>query len=134
MIDKIVIHCSDTPSGRPDTAEDIHRWHQERGWDGIGYHYVICLDGSVQRGRPDYWKGAHAGKYNTNSIGICLIGRDAYNEDQMDALYGLLVNKLQEYPDAKVCGHSDLDPKKPQCPGFDLKNWLECHNMGERKL
>ena len=53
---KIVIHCSDTPNGRPNTAADIHQWHLARGWSGVGYHYGICVDGKVGVGRwPMAW-------------------------------------------------------------------------------
>ena len=46
-IDKVIIHCSATPEGKDYTVEDIDRWHRERGFDCIGYHYVIYRDGSV---------------------------------------------------------------------------------------
>ena len=44
-IDSIIIHCSATKVGQDFTAADIDRWHRERGFNGIGYHYVVCLDG-----------------------------------------------------------------------------------------
>ena len=51
-IDKIIIHCSATPEGRPHSVEDIRRWHKAQGFADVGYHYVIGLDGAVFRGRP----------------------------------------------------------------------------------
>ncbi|MCS2648384.1 hypothetical protein NXX99_17370 [Bacteroides thetaiotaomicron] len=50
-IDSIIIHCSATKVGQDFTAADIDRWHRERGFNGIGYHYVVCLDGKLERGR-----------------------------------------------------------------------------------
>ena len=50
-IDSIIIHCSATKVGQDFTAADIDRWHRERGFNGIGYHYVVCLDGRLERGR-----------------------------------------------------------------------------------
>ena len=47
-IDAIVVHCSDSPHGRGNNAETIHGWHLARKWSGIGYHYVILEDGTVQ--------------------------------------------------------------------------------------
>ena len=122
-IKKIVVHCSDTPNGREHTAEDIHRWHKERGWDGIGYHYVIRINGTVDAGRPMYWQGAHVSGNNKDSIGICLIGRDEYAVKQLDALYWLIYKIKKEFPEAEVFGHCDLDSKKT-CPNFDVKEWL----------
>ena len=46
-IDKIIIHCSATPPDMHVDAERIDSWHKERGWSGIGYHYVIKRDGQI---------------------------------------------------------------------------------------
>ena len=46
-INEIIVHCSATPAGKPYTVEDIDKWHRQRGFDGIGYHFVVYLDGSV---------------------------------------------------------------------------------------
>lgn len=121
-ITRIVVHCSDTPNGRETSAEDIHRWHSEQGWDGIGYHHVVKLDGEIEAGRPRFWQGAHADPFNKNSIGVCLVGRDEFNADQMRALEGLVLSYKAEYPDAQVLGHCDLNPAKT-CPNFDVKAW-----------
>lgn len=47
QINEIIVHCSGTPRGMEVKAADIHRWHCERGWNGIGYHYVIGLNGDI---------------------------------------------------------------------------------------
>ena len=73
-IKEIIIHCADTPEGRDDKAADIDRWHKQRGFDRIGYHYVIDLDGTIEAGRDPDCIGAHCKGHNTNSIGICYIG------------------------------------------------------------
>lgn len=51
-INEIIIHCAATPEGKSFTVADIDHWHRQRGWKGIGYHFVIYLDGSVHKGRP----------------------------------------------------------------------------------
>ena len=50
-IDSIIVHCSATKAGQDFTAADIDCWHRERGFNGIGYHYVIRLDGKLEKGR-----------------------------------------------------------------------------------
>lgn len=117
----IVVHCSDSPH-RGDGAEDIHQWHLDRGWDGIGYHYVITEDGDQQPGRPLYWVGSHVAGHNANSIGICLLGQHDFTKAQIATLRKLLSRLTLQYPDAQVLGHSDLDPKKT-CPNFDVVAW-----------
>lgn len=51
-ITEIIIHCSATKEGMDFTVEDIDRWHRQRGFDSIGYHFVIYRDGSLHAGRP----------------------------------------------------------------------------------
>ena len=73
-ITKIIVHCSATPEGRDYTVADIDRWHRQKGWNGIGYHFVIYRDGSVHTGRDVEVMGAHCTGQNANSIGVCYIG------------------------------------------------------------
>lgn len=126
-IDRIIIHCSATPNGREDTAEDIHHWHLERGWDGIGYHYVIEVKARLVAGRPEYWKGSHAKGHNKNTIGICMIGTDKFNCDQWSILQNLIRKLKIKYPGVKVVGHNEISDKA--CPGFDVQEWLVEHNL-----
>ena len=120
-INYLVVHCSDSPAGRGDVAATIHRWHKEKGWDGIGYHAVILENGTVQAGRPIYWTGAHCRGHNSDSLGVCLIGKGDYTHHQFSALRHQLNDWLVIFPDAKVVGHCDLDGRK-KCPLFDVKN------------
>ena len=73
-IDSIIVHCSATKAGQDFTAADIDRWHRERGFNGIGYHYVIRLDGRLEKGREIDLAGAHSKGWNERSVGICYIG------------------------------------------------------------
>ena len=124
-IKELIIHCSDTPEGKHFTVEDIDRWHKERGWKGIGYHYVIYLDGSIHRGRPQSQVGAHCKGHNKNSIGICYIGgrglngkpKDTRTEEQKESLLELLRSLKCRYPKAGIFGHRDFANKA--CPSFD---------------
>jgi N-acetylmuramoyl-L-alanine amidase len=123
-INLIVVHVSDTPDGRDDRAEDIHRWHVERGWSGCGYHYVVCVDGIVEPGRPEYWVGSHVEGFNKDSIGVCLIGKYITNTIQLNALQTVLWDLRKRYPKARIVGHRDLDKKKT-CPNFDVQAWCK---------
>ena len=51
-IDSIIIHCSATRAGQDIKAKDIDHMHRVRGFNQIGYNYVIDLDGTVETGRP----------------------------------------------------------------------------------
>lgn len=126
-IKQIIIHCSDTKEGDHFTKADIDRWHKEKGYSCIGYHYVIYLDGSIHKGRTEDEIGAHCLGKNSTSIGICYIGgknadgepKDTRTDKQKAALLNLLKKLKQKYPKAKVYGHRDF--AKKDCPCFDAK-------------
>lgn len=129
-VTEIIIHCSATPEGREDTVEDIDRWHKERGFKCIGYHYVIYLDGSIHKGRDESTQGAHCPLHNANSIGICYIGgcvkegkklipKDTRTQEQKDAMLELLKDLAERYPDATIHGHNEFASR--DCPCFDVQ-------------
>lgn len=128
-INQIIIHCSDTIEGKNFTVDDIRRWHKERGWLDIGYHYVVYLDGSIHRGRSEEVVGAHCEGHNAHSIGVCYIGgkeagtfkaKDTRTPAQKESLIRLLIDLVCRYPDAEIVGHRDLANRK--CPCFDAKS------------
>lgn len=130
-ITKIIVHCSATPEGRDYTVADIDRWHKQRGWKGIGYHYVVYRDGSVHTGRDVAAIGAHCTDQNANSIGICYIGgcaadgktpKDTRTPAQREALRDLVELLKTEYPNATIHGHREFANKA--CPCFDVKTDL----------
>lgn len=128
-INLIVIHCSATREGKDFTVKDIDRWHKERGFKKIGYHYVIYRDGSVHEGRPLNEIGAHAAPFNKKSIGICYIGgldanaraKDTRIPEQKEAIVKLLTELKRQFPDAEIVGHRDLTNVHKACPCFDAR-------------
>ena len=121
----LVVHCSDTPETMYCDMPIIHKWHLERGFEGNGYNAGILRDGTLQLGRPEYWQGAHVAGHNHEALGVVLMGRTYYMESQYRRLGALLLFWKEEYPEAEVVGHGDLDPKKSFCPGFDVRSWWE---------
>lgn len=130
-ITKIILHCSATPEGRDYTVADINRWHKQRGWRGIGYHYVVYRDGSVHPGRPVEQIGAHTSGHNANSIGVCYVGglatdgktpKDTRTPAQRAALRNLVEQLRTEYPNVTIHGHREFAAKA--CPCFDVKTNL----------
>lgn len=125
-ITKIIVHCSATAAGKDFSAADIDRWHRARGFRSIGYHYVVRLDGSVERGRGEAEIGAHCLGQNGNSIGVCYIGglaadgktpTDTRTPAQKRALRELIASLKMRYPSASVHGHREFAAKA--CPCFD---------------
>jgi N-acetylmuramoyl-L-alanine amidase len=170
----IVIHCSASPNadslfrgktGTPsfqNPAQVIDQWHVERGFrrsdewrkrqnpdlKAIGYHYVIDRAGLVLTGRHVDEVGAHAMGYNQKSIGICLVGIDAFSPAQWNSLAYLVtaemarltgrngpadrnnpltrfaVPQLAKERGIVICGHRELPKVAKTCPGFDVAHWL----------
>ena len=130
-INKIVVHCSATQEGKNISAATIDKWHKKRGWRGIGYHYVIALDGSMEYGRPVEQIGAHVKGMNKDSIGIVYIGgveaergpdgdwvaKDTRTPEQKETLLMLLKVLKKLHPDATIHGHNEFAAKS--CPCFD---------------
>ena len=120
----IVIHCSAVKPDQMSSAAQIDTWHRQRGFHlGIGYHYVIRRDGSIEKGRPEWLIGAHCVNHNAHSIGICYEGgldirgdpADTRTEAQKTAMRQLLEDLHERYPRALILGHHDLNPQKA-CP------------------
>lgn len=115
-ITHIVIHCTATIEGINFSATDIDRWHKQKGWKGIGYHYVIGIDGTIEKGRAEYEMGAHVKGYNRNTIGIVYVGglnkkrtpKDTRTRKQKRTLKQLLIVLKQKYPEATILGHRDF--------------------------
>ena len=127
-INEIIVHWSATPEGRAHTVADIRRWHKQRGFVDIGYHYVIYLDGTIHAGRALERTGAHCTGHNKNSIGICYIGgmtkdmkmaKDTRTPEQKKALHSLLKQLRKQFPGARIFGHRDFAAKA--CPSFDAR-------------
>lgn len=121
-INKIIVHCSDSDFASHDDISVIDNWHKARGWVGVGYHYFIKSDGTVQKGRPDEAQGAHVSGHNHDSIGICLHGRKTFTDAQFYSLKALLYDLMIRHNlrTTDIYGHRDFDSKKT-CPNFDVK-------------
>ena len=126
-INKVIIHCANTPEGRDDKIDTIRQWHLDKGWNDIGYHYVIELDGQIQAGRPIELFGAHTLGQNKYSIGICYVGgmnksmtkpKDTRTEEQKESLISLIADLRKKYPVLSIHGHNEYSPKA--CPSFDV--------------
>ena len=129
----IVIHHAGFPDGDKDSsAEAIHKFHQEtNGWAGIGYHYVIRKDGTIEQGRKPQAVGAHAYHHNKNSVGICVAGNfnvAKIHSAQLDSLKLLTAWLCQKYKlnplkAGVIVGHRNLNDTS--CPGDNLYKKLD---------
>lgn len=127
--DYIIIHCAATKPDMDIDAKEIDKWHRQRGWRKIGYHYVIKRDGTLETGRELDEVGAHCKGYNHNSVGVCLVGgidNDGkpdtnFTDKQWESLAQLMWELKIPYPDAEIVGHNEFSSKA--CPTFNVREW-----------
>lgn len=129
-VDEIILHCADV--GRnwsfEHTAEqavsEVDRWHRNRGWKGIGYHYVIMPDGSWCQGRDTQDIGAHTLNRNAHSIGVLLCEKEEIKRLAQFSTYftraqwDRVVTISRTLGISKISGHNDYANKL--CPGFKV--------------
>lgn len=126
--DEIILHHAEASRA---SVEEVNRWHLERGWTGIGYHFYIRKDGKVYRGRPEWAVGAHAQGHNSRAIGICVEGSymtETMPQAQLDALKDLIRTEMRKYPGAKLLRHKDVN--STDCPGTNFP-WAEVQKYAE---
>ena len=144
-IKRIVVHCTATREGQSVSAATIRQWHLKQGWSDIGYHYVILLDGRVEKGRADNLVGSHVKGWNTGSLAIVYVGgldkdgkaKDTRTMAQKKAMKDLIAKLAGQHKVTRIVGHRDLSPDKDgdgvvekhewlkDCPCFDVPAWVK---------
>lgn len=115
--DRIIIHHA---AARTCTVQQIHQWHLNNGWSGIGYHFFIRKDGSIYRGRPEHTVGCHASGGNYNSLGVCFEGdymaEHTMPKAQLKSGNALVAHLKHRYIIKAVQKH--LQVSDTDCPGL----------------
>ena len=139
-INEIILHCTATPEGKEYSNAEITIWHKNRGFNTIGYHYVIGLKGEVRPGRDINVIGAHCKNHNSHSIGICYVGgledipgkpisqlpsKDTRTPEQKKALVKLVKELMVKYnlTTEQIHGHYQYDNKA--CPSFKIETFKQ---------
>ena len=132
LVKEIIIHSSATREEQQVSVDTIRDWHLAKGWNDIGYHFYIDLDGTINKGRDIDKMGAHCKGHNRNSIGICYCGgvetdgktpKDTRTQEQKDSLLNVLKTLKAMYPEAVIYSHSEFAAKA--CPSFDATEEYE---------
>ena len=132
FVSTVFLHCSASNSPFHDHVQVIRQWHLEKGWNDIGYHYFIRIDGTIQIGRDLETIPAAQKGYNQGSIAICLHGlnEEDFTEEQFNALI-LLCGQINVVYNRKISfrGHREVSSKL--CPVFDYKRVLNLNEHGK---
>jgi len=125
---RVILHCSATPDFVEQDKDfdrfglaDIKRWHIERGFGGVGYHFIVRRTGVIELGRPLELQGAHTLGHNTNSIGICYVGSRRPTPRQITSILNLYSVIYNDYGVrySNWFGHYEFTVMK-ECPGFSM--------------
>ena len=132
-IERVFLHCSATNVPSHDDVEVIRRWHIQRGWRDIGYHYFITSSGELQIGRRLSHAPAAQRGHNIGTIAICLSGLrlEDFNERQFETLVNLCEDMNEQIPDLTFHGHCEVSDKL--CPVFDYRAVLSLDKFGAIK-
>lgn len=124
----IIVHCTDTRCVDDIDCDIVRVWHKARGFEDIGYHYLIHPSGFIEIGRPIEYVGAHCVGYNKMSVGVAYVGgrdsnwnlADTRTYQQKIALAYCFLEILRFYPNIQqIVGHNDCSVK--YCPCFNAK-------------
>ena len=136
-IDLIVVHCTASPDYLDIGVKEVRKWHLDRGWSDIGYHYLVRRNGEIEAGRPEALPGAHAKGVNSHSIGIVWVGTNSPSPEQEKSLVGL-VNWLRGKYNIKienVKGHREAVKTDKTCPNLNMDRFraelIFIHNKPE---
>nr|XP_055199941.1 N-acetylmuramoyl-L-alanine amidase [Nyctereutes procyonoides]XP_055199942.1 N-acetylmuramoyl-L-alanine amidase [Nyctereutes procyonoides] len=121
--------CTDFAHCAADMRSMQHFHQDTRGWDDIGYSFVIGSDGYVYEGRGWHWVGAHTLGHNSRGFGVAFVGNytaelptEAALRTVQDVLPGCAVRAGFLRPDYTLLGHRQL--VRTDCPGDALFNLL----------
>jgi N-acetyl-anhydromuramyl-L-alanine amidase AmpD len=132
-IRQIILHCSALTYGN---ADQIRAWHTKRGFDDIGYHYIVLngrtksadeydrdLDGKIEPGRQINHMGAHCEDDNYDSVGVCMVGDREFTPAQIETVYDIIQDLRGQYGQIPVFGHYEKASGIRQgktCPNIDM--------------
>lgn len=141
-VKEIIIHCSATKEGADFKASSLDSWHKQRGFNKIGYHYVIDLDGTLEVGRELFENGAHTIGHNDKAIGICYIGgldkngnpKDTRTIEQKETLNQVIYTLMGIYNLNLEQIHCHNEFANKACPCFQIADYrLEYLNWINKK-
>ena len=151
----LVIHCTDTPEGRPVSKQDIINWHTlpkekgGRGWSRPGYADMVMLDGNLVNlvphnddHRVDPWEITNGAQgINCVSRHIVYVGgkagkpKDTRTGSQRATLEAYVKGCIAKHPTIRVMGHYQApNAQGKTCPNFDVPAWLRSIGVKETNI
>lgn len=111
------------PHERQQMAGIEHYHVTARGWQGIGYSFVIFEDGTICEGRGWGYSGGHTEGRNSTAAGVAFSGHGDHKratEAQWGAAWWLIGEGIRTghlTPRPLITGHRNYSTKGKTCPG-----------------
>lgn len=123
MVTSFWVHCSASDNPAHDNIATIRRWHLARGFNDVGYQWVIVKSGVIVAGRSPEVIPAAQKNHNVGALAVCVTGNRVFSEAQFASLRALAhaVQAAYDYP-IRVRGHCEVSVKL--CPVFNYREVL----------
>ena len=129
-IHRVFLHCSASDHAHHDNVATMKKWHLERGFSDVGYHFFIQKDGTLEYGRDIEKTPAAQKGHNRGTLAICLHGlkEEKFTQAQFDTLRKLADQIEHNYENISFHGHCEVSAKA--CPVFDYRKVLDLDLYG----
>lgn len=119
---EFMVHHTDGPKAQRIRA--IQDFHMDgRGWNDIGYNFLVDEDGTIYEGRGWLVVGAHCPDHNRSGIGVAFVGRNNPTPAAMKSIRGLYDEACRRAGrKLRKRGHGQLFATA--CPGPRLQGWV----------
>lgn len=131
-VDRIFIHCSASENESlvgATLVDEIRRWHLERGWSDVGYHFLIDKDGELMSGRDILKSPAAQRGHNTGTIAIMVHGLRHFSRPSLNMLKEFCT-QINEAYSGRISYHGHCEVSNKSCPVFDYKSLLDLDRFG----
>lgn len=132
MVSRVFLHCSASDRPEHDNPQTMEKWHLERKFKEIGYHFYIDKSGRIFEGRSLNTNPAAQAGHNANTIAICMGGLKTFTTEQKRALIALCLYLEHLIKGLTFHGHCEVSLKS--CPVYPYKEWLQLSDHGVMRL
>jgi len=133
MVNRVFLHCSASDRPEHDNPQTMEKWHLERKFKEIGYHFYIDKAGHIYEGRSLNTNPAAQAGHNANTIAICCGGLKTFTVEQKRAVRALCLYLEHLIKGLTFHGHCEVNTGKT-CPVYPYKEWLELNDNGIMRL
>ena len=131
----VVVHHSgvERPPRGTNAVKAYESHHLSKGWDGIGYNWLVDETGTIFEGRGWEARGAATKGWNSKSISVCYTGY-GYREPHVNVLESIqtVITEAERTFGKGLWVETHRRKGSTTCPGDWLGNWVE-GGMGAAK-